>query len=59
MIHGEHPVLVTTGATSHASGSKTNDTTMVEEEDAVKTDVDWYTPSGSTTEDDILDDPEI
>ena len=52
---------MTTGATSHASGSKTDDATMVEEEegDVVTTEVDCSTLSGSTTENDIIDDPEI
>ena len=54
---------MTTGATSHASSSKTVDATMVEEEeeggDVVTTELDYSTLSGSTTENDIIDDPEI
>ena len=52
-----------TGATSHTTGSQAEDATMVEEGDGcdevVTTEEDTLTPSGSTTENDIIDDPEI
>ena len=63
MSYDAHPASsVTTGAASHATWSETEDTTMVEEREegeevgAVST---TEIDSGSTTENDILDDPEI
>ena len=60
MSYDAHPASsVTTDAASHATWSETEDTTVVEEREEGEEVGAVATPSGSTTENDILDDPEI